>query len=418
MNPMSLDEQVSLLMRGTEYGDEALKQAMAGELRSRLMEAQRERRSLRVYCGFDPRTSDLHLGHTVPMRKMQQFQDLGHEVIFVVGTFTSLIGDPSDQDLLRPRLSLEQARANGRTYADQAFKILDPKRTSIEFNDTWLSQLKFSKVFELASHFTIQQFLARETFRKRFEAGAPIFVHEFFYALMQAYDAYHLRADVQIGGSDQLFNIVSAGRKMMEALGVMPNIGIILGILPGTDGVVKMSKSLGNHIPLNTTPEDMYGKVMSIPDAAMGSFIRLVTRWAPDEIDEIERGMKAGELHPRDVKMRLAREIVSIYYGDKMAKDAEGAFRRVFQERTAPEIIEEIRVEHGTLLATFLLSSGAASSKSDARRLILQGAVHLGEDAIEDPNFRLELDSEAILKVGKRRFLRVIPVPRSGSLGQ
>ncbi len=291
---MTIDEQVNLLMQGTEYGDQGLQQAMADELRQRLIEARDTGRRLRVYCGFDPRTSDLHLGHTVPLRKMRQFQELGHEVILVIGRYTSLIGDPSDKDELRPQLTLEETTHNAETYARQAFKILDPESTRIEYNDTWLSKLSFGDVIHMASNFTIQQFLTRETFRQRFDEGDPIYVHEFFYALMQAYDAYHLQTDVQIGGSEQLFNIVTAGRKLMEALGAKPNIGILLGILPGTDGDIRMSKSLGNHIRLLATPEDMFGKVMSLPDRAMPAYFRLVTRWTPAQIAETEAALATG----------------------------------------------------------------------------------------------------------------------------
>ena len=224
MTKTELDEQISLLMQGTEYGDETLKQAMAQELRTRLLEVEQEGRKLRVYCGFDPRTSDLHLGHSVPMRKMRQFQEFGHEVTFVIGRFTSLIGDPSDKDSVRAQISMEEATRNAETYAKQAFKILDPNRTRIAYNDTWLSALTFTDLIELASHFTFQQFLTRDAFRIRWETGDPIYLHEFFYALMQGYDAYHLKTDVQIGGTDQLFNIVTAARKLMEVLGERPNI--------------------------------------------------------------------------------------------------------------------------------------------------------------------------------------------------
>ncbi len=409
MGKPSIDEQVALLMQGTEYGDEGLKRAMAAELRERLLEAEREGRPLRVYCGFDPRTSDLHLGHTVPMRKMRQFQDLGHEVYFVIGRFTALIGDPSDKDKARPQITFEEATANAQTYADQAFKILDRERTKVVYNDEWLSRLRFRDVIEIASLFTVQQFLSRESFRKRWEEGDPIFLHEFFYALMQAYDAYHLRTDVQIGGSDQLFNILTAARKLMEAKGVKPNIGIILGILPGTDGVVKMSKSLGNHIPLNAPPEDMYGKVMSLPDEAMLAYFRLVTRWTPEEIADIERGLAEGRLHPRDVKMRLAREIVSIYHGEEAAERAEAAFVRVFQEGDLPEEMPSFRVAPGTDLVSLMVAAGVAGSRSEARRLIAQRAVRLDGEVLTDPHMVLELKQPEVLRVGKRRFVRLEP---------
>jgi tyrosyl-tRNA synthetase len=405
----TLDEQVSILMRGTEYGDEALKQAMAMELRQRLIEAEKEGRKLRVYCGFDPRTSDLHLGHTVPMRKMRQFQELGHEVTFVIGRFTSLVGDPSDQDEVRVQLSMEQATLNAETYAEQSFKILDPDQTRIAYNDTWLSKLTFEDLIQLASHFTMQQFLTRDAFRTRWDNKDPIFLHEFFYALMQGYDAYHLKTDVQIGGSDQLFNIITAARKLMEAMGEKPNIGIIHGILPGTDGVVKMSKSLGNHIPLNSPPEDMYGKVMSVPDTAMGDYFRLVTRWTPIEIDQIETDKASGKLHPRDVKMRLAREIVDIYHGEQAGELAEVAFRRVFQEREIPEDMAEIMLESGQTLVKIMQKAGFASSSSEARRLIKQGGVRLDGITQDDPHKILDALNPQVLQVGKRRFAKIVP---------
>lgn len=409
MADITLDEQVSLLMRGTDYGDETLKQAMAMELRQRLIEAEKEGRKLRVYCGFDPRTSDLHLGHTVPMRKMRQFQELGHEVTMVIGRFTSLVGDPSDKDKVRAQLTLEQAGLNAETYAEQAFKILDPDRTQVVYNDAWLSKLTLKDFIQLASHFTMQQFLARDAFRSRWEREDPIFLHEFFYALMQGYDAYHLKTDVQIGGSDQLFNIVTAARKLMEALGEKPNIGVIHGILPGTDGVVKMSKSLGNHIPLISSPEDMYGKVMSVPDAAMGAYFRLVTRWTPTEIEEIEAGMASGMLHPRDVKMQLAREIVEIYHGEQAGEPAETAFRRVFQKREIPENLAEITLKPGQTLVDVMLQAEFVSSLSEARRLIKQGGVRLDGATQDDQRKVLDIPKSQVLRVGKRRFVRLLP---------
>jgi tyrosyl-tRNA synthetase len=409
MSVKDINAQVDLLMQGTEYGDEGLKQAMKEELRERLQLAQKEDRPLRVYCGFDPRTSDLHIGHTVPMRKMRQFQEFDHDVIFVIGRFTSLIGDPSDKDKVRAQLSAKQAILNAETYAEQAFKILIPEKTRVEYNDTWLSKLSFEDLIGLAQNFTIQQFLSRENFRKRWDQGDPIFLHETFYSLMQGYDAYHLKADVQIGGTDQLFNIVTAARKMMEVLGEKPNIAIIHDILPGTDGEIKMSKSLGNHIPINSTPEDMYGKVMSIPDHAMGAFFRLVTRWRPSEIENIERKMSANEINPRDVKMMLAKEIVSIYHGEEDATNAEEAFQRVFQDRGLPENMPSYKVKVEMALVDVMLDANLVSSKSDARRMIKQHAVRLEDALIEDVNATLWVTSPQVLRVGKRRFLQLLP---------
>jgi tyrosyl-tRNA synthetase len=403
---MTIDEQVAYLMQGAEYGDEELKQAMTKELKERLIQAQAEGRPLRVYCGFDPRTSDLHVGHTVPMRKLRQFQELGHEVTFLVGTYTSLIGDPSDKDKLRPQLTPQQVEENGRTYAEQAYNILDRNKTLVRFNAAWLSELSFAEVINLASNFTIQQFVARENFKLRWEKGDPIYLHETFYALMQGYDAYAMRTDVQVGGTDQLFNIVTAARKVMTSFGEKPNIGVIVGILPGTDGVLKMSKSLGNHIPILATPEDMYGKVMSVPDKAMGQFFRLVTRWTPPEIAELESGMKEGRLNPRDVKMKLAHEIVAIYHSEEAAAQAEAYFVRVFQQGDIPTELPEYRLTPGQTILEVLLDSGLVASKSEGRRMLQQNGVRLDGETLKEAN--LELPHEGVLQVGKRRFIKII----------
>lgn len=402
---MTIDQQVAYLMQGTEYGDETLKQAMADELRARLLEAHKEGRPLRIYCGFDPRTSDLHLGHTVPMRKLRQFQELGHQVIFLVGTYTSLIGDPSDKDKLRPQLTTAQVEENARTYAEQAYKVLDKTHTEVRFNAEWLSELSFAEVIGLASNFTIQQFLTRENFRLRWDKGDPIYLHETFYAIMQGYDAYALKADVQVGGTDQLFNIVTAARKLMTYLEARPNVAIILGILPGTDGEVKMSKSLGNHIPLLAEPADMYGKVMSVPDKAMGLFFRLVTRWTPDEIAELENGMVGGTLNPRDVKMKLAKEIVSIYHSPAAADQAETEFVRVFQQRDLPEEIPNYTLEAGQTVLDVLVSGGLVPSRGEGKRMLQQRAVRLDGETLQDGE--TTFPHSGVLQVGKRRFLRV-----------
>ncbi len=403
---MAIEDQVAYLMQGTEYGDEELKKAMADELRQRLIDAQKENRPLRIYCGFDPRTSDLHLGHTVPMRKLRQFQELGHEVTFLVGNYTSLIGDPSDKDKLRPQLTADEVAHNAQTYAQQAYKVLDKEKTQIRFNAEWLSELSFADLIKLASNFTIQQFISRENFKLRWENGDAIYLHETFYALMQGYDAYALRTDVQVGGTDQLFNIVTAARKLMSFLGEKPNIGVILDILPGTDGEIKMSKSLGNHIPLLSTPEDMYGKVMSIPDKAMGKYFRLVTRWTPSEIKEIETSLDQGSLHPRDVKMRLAHEIVSIYHSPEGAGQAQDAFIRVFQQGNIPEEMDEYLLKENQSVLDVLIDSNLVGSKSEGRRLILQNGVRLDGETLNDPN--QVFPHPGVLQVGKRRFLRIM----------
>ncbi len=402
---MNIDQQVEYFMQGTEYGDEKLKQNMADELRARLISCQKEGRPLRVYCGFDPRKADLHLGHTVPMRKLRQFQELGHDVTFLIGNYTSLIGDPSDKDILRPQLTAEEVAANGQTYADQAFRILEPEKTSIRYNAEWLSQLTFEQLIKLASNFTIQQFLTRENFKLRWDKGDAVYLHETFYSIMQGYDAYALKADVQIGGTDQLFNIMTAGRKIMTSLGALPNIAIILGILPGTDGVVKMSKSLGNHIPINTDANDMYGKVMSIPDMAMGQFFRLTTRLTPPEISEIENGVKNGSMHPRDAKMRLAREIVGAFYSDVEAASAQQVFIDTFQKGSIPEDIPSFKLSGSQTIVDVLIAADLTKSKGEARRLIEQKGVKFEGAVIEDS--AQVMVNPGVLQVGKRHFLRL-----------
>jgi tyrosyl-tRNA synthetase len=402
---MNIEEQVSLFMQGTEYGDDDLKMAMARELRERLLEAEKAKRPLRVYCGYDPTKADLHLGHTVTMRKLRQFQDLGHDVSFVIGTFTSLIGDPSDKNELRPQLSREVVEENARTYAEQAYRVLDPKKTHIKYNAEWLSKLSFPDMIHLSSNFTLQQFLTRENFKLRWEKGEAIYLHETFYSVLQGYDAYAIKADVQVGGSDQLFNIVTAARKVMSYLGEKPNIAIILGILPGTDGVIRMSKTLGNHIPINTSAEDMYGKVMSIPDLAMPVYSRLVTRWTPEQIQTLENGLKTGTIHPRDAKMKLAHEISSLFYGESEAVKAESTFVSLFQMKDVPDQMTEYALKSGQTLLDILLDSRLILSKSEGRRLIQQNGIKLDGEVLKDGNSGLP--HTGVLQVGKRHFLRI-----------
>ncbi len=403
---MKINEQVEYLMQGTEYGDQNLHDHMAAELHERLVEADKKGRPLRIYCGYDPRTTDLHLGHTVTMRKLRQFQDLGHDVTFLIGNYTSLIGDPSDKDKLRPQLTPEEVAANGQTYAQQAFRILDPEKTQVRYNAEWLSKISFADLIKLASNFTIQQFLTRENFKLRWEREDAVYLHETFYSIMQGFDAYSLDTDVQVGGTDQLFNIITASRKVMTYLGKKPNIGIILAILPGTDGVVKMSKSLGNHIPINSTPEDMFGKVMSIPDTAMPSFFRLVTRWTPPEIDSIEKQLADGKLHPRDAKMRLSHEIVDSYYGSEAAEKAADNFIRLFQKHDRPTEVEKFYLQEGQTVIDVMVSAGMVASKNEGRRLIEQNAVRLDGETLSDP--QVPFPHPGILQVGKRKFIDVV----------
>ncbi len=402
---MGIDEQVEYLMRGTEYGDEDLKQAMKNELRQRLIDAAQEGRPLRVYCGYDPTKPDLTLGHTITMRKLAQFQELGHEVTFLIGNYTSLIGDPSDKDKLRPILSPEQVAINGRTYADQAFRVLDREKTIIRYNAEWLSGLTFEQLIKLASNFTVQQFITRENFKLRWEKNAPIYVHEFFYSIMQGFDAYSMHTDVQVGGTDQLFNIVTAARKIMTSLGEKPNIAIIMGLLPGTDGEQKMSKSAGNYIPIDTSAEDMYGKLMSVPDIAMLLYYRLVTRWTPTQIDALEKQVAAGTIHPRDAKMKMAREVTEIFYGEEAAKGAEENFIRVFQKNSFPEDMPVYALTAGQTVLDVLIGANLVKSKSDGRRLIDQNGIRLDGETLTNPN--QVFPHPGVLQAGKRHYVKV-----------
>ncbi len=404
---MNIENQVATLMQGAEYGDENLKKAMTKELHDRLIIAEKEGRPLRVYCGYDPTKPDLHLGHTVTMRKLRQFQDLDHEVIFLIGNFTSLVGDPSDKDKLRPILTPEQVEENARTYTEQAFRVLVKEKTKVLYNAEWLSKLTFADLINLASNFTVQQFITRDNFRKRWDNGDPVFLHETFYAIMQAYDAYHMKADVQVGGTDQLFNIVTAGRKLMTALGEKPNIGITMSILPGTDGEVRMSKSLGNHIPISTDAKDMYGKVMSLPDKAMPIYAKLCTRWEANEVEQFVIEISEGSIHPRDAKMKLALEIVSVFYPVEEALAGQEAFVSQFQKGKIPDDMPEYQLKEGQTVLDVLSETGLVTSRGDGRRMLKQKAVKLdGEVLAEDP-FAI-FPGPGVFQVGKRRFAKII----------
>jgi tyrosyl-tRNA synthetase len=402
MTTMTIDEQVALLMQGTEYGDPQTKQTMADELRERLEEG----RPLSVYCGYDPTSTDLHLGHTITMRKLRQFQDLGHEVTFLIGSYTALVGDPSDKNKARPILTHEQVAENAKTYAEQAFRVLDRDKTKIRYNGEWLSELSLLDIIRLGEHFTVQQFLVRDNFAKRLEKEEPIYLHETLYALMQGYDAVAMETDIQVGGTDQLFNIIVAGRKLQAAMGQKPLVGIITGILPGTDGVQRMSKSTGNIIPINSGAKDMYGKIMKLPDSAMGKFFRLVTRWTPDEIEEIEAEIESGTLKEMDAKKKLALEITSIFYDADQAKEAERSFERVFQEGGIPKDMKEYKLKKDETVLEVLRTGGLVSSNSEGRRMIEQNAVSLDGEKLTDPF--APMPGPGVLRVGRRKWLRLL----------
>jgi tyrosyl-tRNA synthetase len=405
MKSLSIEEQVTLLMQGADFGDEQIKENMRKELFERLRESEKTGRPLRVYCGYDPTAPDIHLGHTVTMRKLRQFQELGHHSIFLIGTFTGLVGDNSDKDRARPRKRAEELAENAQTYIRQAFRILDPEKTEVLYNAEWLSKLSFADVINLAAHFTVQQFMVRENFSKRQQKGEPIWLHEFLYALMQGYDAVAVKTDVQLGGSEQLFNLL-VGRKLQEVFGQRPQVCLTFPILVGTDGELRMSKSTGNYMGIDETPEDKYGKTMSIPDTAMRNWFELVTRWRPEQINALLRSVEKGELHPMEAKKKLAWEIAAMLDGNEAADRAAIHFASVHQERQQPPEMAS-RILAGPIgLVDLIYDAGFASSKSQARRLIQQGAVRFNDERIHDLEAKIE--SPGVLQVGKRFFLKLL----------
>lgn len=409
----TVEEQVAVLMRGSEFGDSKIKAVMTQELRERLSEAQAKGRPLRVYCGYDATRPDLHLGHTITLRKLRQFQEYGHEAIFLIGDMTTRVGDPSDRDGLRPQLDAEEIAENARTYAEQAGKILDPKRTRVRYNSEWLAQLDVVDIIQIASRFTVQQFLARENFQARLERQDPVWLHEFFYALFQGYDAVALHTDVQLGATEQLFNLL-AGRKLQEAFGQRPQVCITFPVLVGTDGHTRMSKSAGNYIGIAEPPEVMYGKVMSIPDSAMSSYFRLVTRWAVEHVAQLEADLAAGRLHPMDAKKKLAWEIVDCYHGSHAADAAARHFERVHQHQELPKEMPEFPIGEPMAIPELLVAAGMCQSKSQGRRLVQQGGVKIDGQPVESVD-EIVAPGDMVLQVGRRRFVHLTPSGLMGS---
>jgi len=366
---------------------------------------------LRVKLGVDPTAPDLHLGHAVPLRKLRQFQDLGHTVVLIIGDFTALIGDPSGRNSTRPPLTVEQIDANAQTYVTQAMKILDADKTELRRNSEWLGKLGFEDILRLTSQFTVARILERDDFSKRYAAQQSISLHEFLYPMAQAYDSVAIDADVELGGTDQLFNLL-AGRELMEKLGKEPQVALTLPLLEGTDGVQKMSKSYGNYIGLTDAPDDMFGKVMSIPDEIMVKYFRLCTPLSVDEVDVIESGLGSGALHPNEVKRRLGREIVAIYHSPSQAEKAEAAFDRQFKDRQAPEDIAEFVVEldDEVYLPGLLHAIGMVASAGEGRRMIDQGGVKLDGASLEARTYYCARERVAghVIQVGKRKFARLV----------
>jgi tyrosyl-tRNA synthetase len=380
-------------------------------LNAKLARSQQTGRPLTVKVGFDPSAPDLHLGHTVVIRKMKHFQDLGHRVVFVIGDFTGMIGDPTGQSKTRPVLTREQVAQNAETYKKQVFKILHPKKTVIEFNSRWLGKLGAAGFIQLASKYTVARILERDDFSRRYKANQPIGLHEFLYPLAQAYDSVALEADVEMGGTDQTFNLL-VGREIMREYGLAPQVVLTMPLLEGTDGVEKMSKSLGNYVGINEPPREIFGKIMSISDDLMWRYWELCTDRSMREIEVLRGAVAAGERHPRDVKTDLARRIVADYHGESAAAEAAAEFDRIFARKETPDEVREVRLPgspHPIWVPKLLVSLGLARSNGEARRLIEQGGVSLDGDRISDPAREIPAAAAAsyLIKVGKRHFVRV-----------
>jgi tyrosyl-tRNA synthetase len=400
---MTIDEQVQYLLKG------AAEVINEEELRKKLEKSRETGRPLTVKVGFDPTAPDLHLGHTVLLRKMRHFQDLDHRVIFLIGDFTGLIGDPSGRNKTRPPLSREEIMANAETYKKQVFKILDPEKTVVDFNSRWLGSLTSEGWVRLCAKYTVARMLERDDFSKRMASNQPISVHELLYPLAQAYDSVALEADFELGGTDQKFNLL-VGRDIQREYGMEPQVLLMTPILEGLDGVEKMSKSLSNYIGIAEPPEEIYGKIMSVSDSLMWRYFELLTDLSYQEIERLKRGVESGELHPMKTKSDLASRIVKDFHSAQAAEGAARHFSRVFQQGEIPAEMElfEINSVSSRPLADLIAKIGFAPSKSEARRLIRQGGVTLDGIKIEDPAYTIsELETELVLRVGKRKFGRV-----------
>ncbi len=380
------------------------------ELVKKLQRSIKTKKPLRVKLGCDPSRPDLHLGHSVVLRKLRQFQDLGHEAILIIGDFTGMIGDPSGRSKTRPSLSLEETRNNGQSYFEQATKILSSKKVKMFYNSEWLAKMNFADVIRLASKYTVARMLERDDFSARYKAGEPLSVHEFLYPLAQAMDSVAIEADVELGGTDQKFNLL-VGRDIQREYNIEPQVILTTPILPGTDGVEKMSKSLDNYIGISEPAKEIYGKTMRIPDTLIYTYFELTSDVSNKELVEIKKQLTDKSVNPRDLKRKLARTLVTLYHDAKTADKAEGEFDRIFKDKSLPDEIEEFRLtsQNGTLNVVGLMTAAKlADSKSEARRLVEQGGVSIDGEKVSDANASLPSKKQFVLKVGKRKFLKVL----------
>ncbi|MBM4236534.1 MAG: tyrosine--tRNA ligase [Firmicutes bacterium] len=376
------------------------------EFMKKLERSVAENKPLRCKLGIDPSAPDLHLGHAVVLHKLRQFQELGHHIIIILGDFTGMVGDPTGRSETRKQLRVEEVMANARTYQDQIFNILDADKTEMVFNSQWLAKLNFADVIKLASTLTVARMMEREDFSRRYQDNIPISIHEFFYPLMQGYDSIAIRADIEFGATEQKFNLLM-GRQLQREYGQEPQVAFTMPILVGTDGVQKMSKSLGNYIGITEPPAEIYGKTMSISDDLMPEYYRLATALPGREVDLILEQLNSGNLHPRDAKMRLAREIVTLYHGDAAAQAAEEGFKQVFQKGEMPSEMETYSITAPVGLIDLMLIAGLASSKNEARRLIEQNGVKVNSENVSDIAYQIDRADQFVVQVGKRKFARI-----------
>ena len=404
---MDIKEELKIIKRGTE---EIISEE---ELIKKIEKSRKEKRPLRIKQGFDPNAPDIHLGHSVGLRKMRQFQDLGHDIYFLIGDFTGMIGDPSGKTVTRKQLTEEEVKKNAETYKKQVFKILKPEKTKVVFNSHWLGKLSFSEVLKVCSKYTVARMLERDDFSNRYKEGKPIGIHEFMYPLMQGYDSVAIQADIELGGTDQKFNLL-VGRDIQREYNQEPQVIITLPLLEGTDGIEKMSKSLNNYIGIDESPQEMYGKVMSVPDNLMVRYFELVTDVSLDEINKIKIGLENNDLHPRDVKKRLAREIVKLYHRQSAAITAEEEFEKVFKNKLYPEEIKELEIKKDILkdgkrgIVNLVKDSEILGSTGEAIRMVRQGGVRVNGEKISDPHIDLTVKDGMIIKIGRLNFVKLV----------
>jgi tyrosyl-tRNA synthetase len=398
-----LNEQLDLIQRGAE------EIIPIEELELKIKRSIETGIPLNVKLGADPSRPDLHLGHTVVLKKLRHFQDLGHQAILIIGDFTGMIGDPTGRSKTRPPLTLEETREFGKTYFEQASKVIDGKKAKIVYNSEWLAKMSFEDVIKLASKYTVARMLERDDFEKRYKNGEPISIHEFLYPLAQAMDSVAIKADVELGGTDQKFNLL-VGRDIQREYGQEPQVILTMPILPGTDGVEKMSKSLDNYIGISEPPDEIYGKTMSIPDTLIYTYFELVTDVSKEELNLIKQQLTDPSINPRDLKRKLARTIVEQYYSKEAAIQAEENFDKIFVKKEIPDEVTEVIIDRDTAsnIISLLRNIGAAPSNSEARRLVDQGGVSINGVKVTNVNSPIQIQNESILKVGKRKFYKLI----------